>query len=106
MAEYKTIFEIVDCRIETSLDDLVQFLAFHQPVPGATPPLFEAEGRIYVPVGIGLNKACLLEAYAGEEASKRYLHIILRREGIDYRFSNDPPETMDVKVYPIIHVKK
>ncbi len=105
MGEARSIFDIVDCVVRTSLDDLVLFLAFHQPMPGVTPPLFEKNGRVYVPLGIGLAKTCLLEAVVGGDASKKYLHIIISRSGIEYRFSDTPPESMDVKVYPIIHLE-
>ncbi|MET1101460.1 MAG: hypothetical protein ABWW69_03140 [Pyrodictiaceae archaeon] len=100
----KSLFDIVECRIKVTLEDLAVFLAFHQTVPGTSPPIFSYNGRLYVPVGVSLQQACLLEAEAGDEASKKYLHIKASREGVSYEFSDKPPETMDVKVYPILHV--
>jgi len=105
MEKAKSLLEVVECIIKTSIKDLALFLAFHQGMPGMTPPVFEYNNKVYVPIGLSLNQPCLLEAEIEEsEADKHYLHVLVKRDGIEYKFSNTPPESMDVKVYPIIHI--
>ncbi len=92
------------CRIKTRLDDLVAYLAALQ--LQAIPPLLVASGArlmLLVP-GMGFQEPCILEAEAGNEIRQRYLVIELRRGGYTYRFTDELPETMEAKVYPIIHL--
>ncbi len=94
------------CRIKTSLEDLISYLAAFQPAPGVVPLLVAYSGKLMLLVPlVGGEEPCVLEADAGSEAEKKYLVIELKRGGYNYKFANELPETLESKVYPIIHCR-
>ena len=94
----------IKCRIRTSLEDLVAYLATLQPLPGLAPLVLSRETKLYVPVQLGWGEVCLLEAEAGEGAFRKYLVVLVKGDAIKFSFEDKLPGTMEAKTYPIIHV--